>query len=113
MRFAPQPEPERGQVRIFSGNDTLNTEFEAAFVRVNPEVFRSRISTGRLVEDTVDPETYQEARAIFDEFIPLSFTLDLSDVSDRIWSLNPPVGDFLAEVRTKQHGTLTYVQSIQ
>ena len=113
MRFAPQPEPERGQVRIFSGNDTLNTEFEAAFVRVNPEAFRSRISTGMLVEDTVDSETYLEARAIFDEFIPLSFTLDLSDVSDRVWSLNPPVGDFLAEVRTKRHGTLTYVQSIQ
>ena len=111
MRFAPQPEPERGQVRIFSGSDTLNAEFDAAFVRVNPEMFRSRISTGGLVEEPVDSQKYQDATALFDEFISLSFTLDLSDISDRVWSLNPAIGDFLAEVRTKRHGTLTYTQS--
>ena len=111
MRFAPQPEAERGQVRIFSGEETLETEFEAAFIRVHPDVFRSRVSTGALVAQAVDPDRLREARKVFDEFIGRSFTLDLSDISDRLWSLNPGVGSFLAEVRTRRHDTLTYAES--
>ncbi|HJN46774.1 MAG TPA: M1 family aminopeptidase [Vicinamibacterales bacterium] len=113
MSFTPQPEAERGQVRIFSGDETLEAEFEAAFVRVHPEVFNSRVSTSGLVEQAVDPDMLRKATAVFEEFIGLSFTLDLSTVSDRLWSLSPGVGDFLAEVRTKRHGTLTYAQSAQ
>ncbi|MDP6579644.1 MAG: M1 family aminopeptidase [Vicinamibacterales bacterium] len=113
MSFTPQPEAEQGQVRIFSGDETLEAEFEAAFVRVHPEVFNSRVSTSGLVEQAVDPGMLREATAVFEEFIGLSFTLDLSALSDRLWSLTPGVGDFLAEVRTKRHGTLTYAQSAQ
>ena len=111
MRFAPQPEAERGQIRIFSGADVLETRFEAAFIRVHPRSFNSRVSTSRLVELPVDPDALRAARVVFDEFIGQSFTLDLSEVSDRLWSLNPGVGDFLAEIRTRRHGTLTYAQS--
>ena len=111
MRFAPQPEAERGQIRIFSGDDVLETPFEAAFIRVHPESFNSRVSTSALVEQPVDPDALQEARAVFDEFIGQSFTLDLSEISDRLWSLSPGIGDFLAEIRTRRHGTLTYSQS--
>ena len=113
MRFTPQPEAERGQVRIFSGDETLETRFEAAFIRVHPDVFRSRVSTSALVEQAVDSDTLREARKVFDEFVGRSFTLDLSDISDRLWSLSPGVGSFLAEVRTRRHGTLTYTQSAQ
>ena len=113
MRFAPQPEAERGQVRIFSGRDVLESEFEAAFVRLHPRAFRSRVSTGALRPRGVDRDALGDARAVFDEFVPLSFTLDLSDVSDRVWSLPPGRGDFLAEVRTDDHGTLTYTQSVR
>ncbi len=113
MNFSPQPEAEQGQVRIFSGNETLETEFEAAFIRLHPDVFNSRVSTSGLVERSVDPDTFREATEVFDEFIGLSFTLDLSGISDRLWSLNPGVGDFIAEVRTKRDGTLTYAQSGQ
>ena len=113
MSFSPQQEAERGQVRIFSGDETLETEFEAAFIRLHPEVFTSRVSTSGLVEREVDPRAFRDATAVFDEFIGLSFTLDLSDISDRLWSLNPGVGDFIAEVRTKRDGTLTYAQSGQ
>ena len=113
MRFTPQPEAERGQVRIFSGDETLEMRFEAAFIRVHPTVFRSRVSTGALVERAVDSDTLREAREVFDEFIGRSFTVDLSDVSDRLWSLSPPVGSFLAEVSTRRYGTLTYSQSAQ
>ena len=113
MRFTPQPEAERGQVRIFSGDETLEAPFEAVFIRVHPESFNSHISSGRMVEQAVDPDALRKAREVFDEFIGLSFTLDLSDISDRLWSLSPGVGNFLAEVRTRRHGTLTYAQSGQ
>jgi hypothetical protein len=41
MRFAPTPETERGQLRIFSGNETLTAPFEAAFLRLNPSRLRA------------------------------------------------------------------------
>ena len=113
MRFTPQPEAERGQVRIFSGDETLDAQFEAAFIRVHPEAFASRVSTSGMVAQAVDPDALRKAREVFDEFIGLSFTLDLSEISDRLWSLSPGIGDFLAEVRTRRHGTLTYAQSGQ
>src|SRR4051812_36167850 len=39
MEFTPKPESERGQVRIFSGADSLKTDFDAVFVRLNPSEF--------------------------------------------------------------------------
>ncbi len=90
MRFAPQPEAERGQVEIFSGRDALEAEFEAAFIRLHPDAFRTRVSTGALRARRVDGGTLDDdARDVFDEFVPLSFTLDLSDISDRVWSFPP------------------------
>ena len=113
MRFTPQPEAERGQVEIFSGRETLEAEFESAFVRLHPDTFRTRVSTGALRPRGVDRGALDDAREVFDEFVPLSFTLDLADISDRVWSLPPGRGDFLAEVRTEDHGTLTYTQSVR
>ena len=111
MRFAPQPEAERRQVEIFSGREALEAEFESAFVRLHPDAFRTRVSTGALRARGVDPGALRDAEAVLDEFVSLSFTLDLSDISDRVWSLPPGRGDLLAEVRTEDHGTLTYIQS--
>ena len=113
MRFAPQPEAERGQVEIFSGREVLEAEFETAFVRLHPDAFRTRVSSGALRARGVDRGALRDAQAVLDEFAPLSFTLDLSDVSDRVWSLTPGRGDFVAEVRTERHGTLTYTQSVR
>ena len=110
LTFSPEPEVERGQVRIFSGSETLETDFTEAFIRVNPETFASRFSTGALVETAVGGDL-DRAAEVFDEFSGLSFAVDLSDLSDKAWSLSPGVGDFVAEIRTRRHGTLTYVQS--
>ena len=113
MHFAPQPEAERGQVEIFSGREALDAEFETALVRLHPDAFRSRVSTGALRAREVDRGTLRDAEAVLDEFVALSFTLDLSDISDRVWSLPPGRGDLLAEIRTEDHGTLTYIQSVR
>ena len=54
----------------------------------------------------------RKAQAIFEEEIGKSFGIELADLSRERWSLVPPVGDFLTEIRTKgRFGTLTYVRS--
>ena len=111
MTFSPQPEAERSQVRIFAGRDTLEADFTDAFVRLNPRMFASRVSTGALEEVPVDDDALELALQIFDEFAPLSFAVDLSDLSDKNWWLTPGVGSFIGDIRTRRHGTLTYVQA--
>ena len=111
MTFSPEPEAERGQMRIFAGSETLEAEFTEAYIRFNPETFGSTVSTSTLVETRVDTGELERAREIFDEFAPLSFAIDLSDLSDRAWWLNPGVGDFVGEIRTNRYGTLTYAQA--
>src|ERR1051325_1778017 len=41
MQFAPAPATEKGQLRIFSGNETLTALFGAAFIRMHPADFET------------------------------------------------------------------------
>jgi len=111
MTFDPTPESERRQVQIFSGSETLQTSFTHAFVRVNPTVFSSRVSPSRLTETTVDSQALSEAQELFAAVSGQSYTVDLSDMSDRTWWLTPTVGHFQVEVSTEDFGLLTYAQA--
>lgn len=111
MRFAPRPAAERVQVRIFAGTEVLDTPFTAAYIRFNPLDFDRRVSAGRFEEVSVDGRALARARSIFAEESAKSFVLDLSDLSREPWSLIPGLGDFVAEVRTRRHRTLTYAKS--
>ena len=51
------------------------------------------------------------AKDVFDEEVGKSFILELSDLSRETWSLVPPFGDMLIEIRTSRFGTLTYTQA--
>jgi hypothetical protein len=108
MRFSPRPEAEQVQLRIFSGNQTLVTPFEHAFVRVSPSDYRRRTTTERLTPITPDQRAIRQAQQVFDRESPKSFNVDLQDLSRDAWHLLPPAGDLLAEVRTRRHDTLTY-----
>lgn len=108
--FTPAPREEQGQLRLFSGDDTLESSFTTAFVRVNPYEFDQRM-TGALEPANVDARTVRRGQSVFDEGVPKSFNLDLSDLSREVWSLLPQSGDFVAEVRTRRHGELTYARS--
>ena len=110
LTFSPAPEAERRQLEIFSGREILEAEFTHAFVRLHPDAFTSFVSTATLVEAALDADL-EEARETFDELAGQSFTVDLSHFSDRSWWFTPMVGDLLAEVRTRRHGTLTYRQA--
>ena len=107
----PKPAMEQTQLRIFSGETELRAPIGAAFLRYHPVDRGDRIS-GTLTEEPVSASSLRRAQAIFEEEIGKSFGIELADLSRERWSLVPPVGDFLAEIRTKSRfGTLTYVRS--
>jgi len=112
MRFHPAPATEKGQVKIFSGAEALNARFDAAYIRINPGDFSTLVDPAHLkLRPTADPRDFRRADDVFREESPRSFLLDLGDLSREPWTLMPPSGDFLAEIRTRRYDTLTYVRS--
>jgi hypothetical protein len=106
LRFSPTPDTEKGQVRIFTGSDTLESRFDAAYVRVGAVDMHADVA--QLVERPVDPRELRRAEQLFREESVKTFGLALGDLSSDSWSLLPAAGDFLAEVRTRRFDTLTY-----
>ena len=111
MTFAPAPANERGQVRAFAGADTLETPFDAAFVRLNPGSVTAFLDPATLTPGPADPRELKRADEVFREEVGRSFSLDLGDLSPDNWSLIPGLGDILAEVRTRRFDTLTYARA--
>ena len=110
--FQPSPKEEKGQLKLFAGVEALETPFTSAFVRLNPFEFDQRV-VGDMLEpvDTRQPCLSPRAWRVFDEGLPKSFNLDLSDLSRDTWSLLPQTGDFVAEVKTRRFDDLTYARS--
>ena len=111
MRFAPPDEAERTQLRLFSGADDLNADFDGAFIRIRPSDFEARFKAEQLVQRAVVPADLRRATEVFDEFIGRTLQIDLTDLSRDRWSLVPSSGDLIAEVRTRRFGNLTYARS--
>jgi hypothetical protein len=111
LNFHPAPPTEKGQVKIFCGNDTLETTFDTVYIRVNPSDFESFFSASALEQVPVDPRALKRAQEVFREESPKSFVIDLGDLSRDPWTLLPGQGDFLAEMRTRRFATLTYARS--
>ena len=110
--FSPKPREEKGQVRIFCGNDVLDAAFTTALVRISPFDYAAAVDEAMLAPaGAVDPRAFRRAQEVFDNDIGNSFSLDLSDLSRETWSLLPQPGDFVAEVRTRRHGNLTFARA--
>jgi hypothetical protein len=109
--FQPSPKEEKGQLKLFSGAEALDTPFTSAFVRLNPFEFDQRVIRDMLEPVTLDSRAYRRGLAVFDEGLPKSFNLDLNDLSRDTWSLLPSPGDFVAEVKTRRFDDLTYARS--
>jgi hypothetical protein len=109
---APAPEAERGQMRLFTGEDTFNSEVDAVFVRLNPDDVANRITQKSLTpQEPSDPRRLRRAMQAFNAYAPKSFVLDLNDLSTDQWWLVPPGDDFVAEIETKKYGSLTYAHA--
>ena len=109
--FHPAPATEKGQVKIFGGSETLESRFDAAYVRVNPIDFDAFFSAAALQAVPVDARTLKRAQEVFRDESAKSFVIDLGDLSRDPWTLLPGQGDFLAELHTKRYDTLTYARS--
>ena len=111
LLFQPAPKEERGQLRLFAGTESLETPFTSAFIRLSPFDLEQRIDLAMLEPAPVDSRAYRRGLEVFDEGLPKSFNLDLSDLSRDTWSLLPQPGDFVAEVDTRRFDILTYARS--
>ena len=111
VKFTPPDAAERTQVRIFTGADDLQSEFDAAFIRVRPSDFPTRFATESLVVRAVVQADLRRATEVFDEYLSRTLQIDLTDLSRDRWSLIPSSGDLIAEVRTRRFGSLTYARS--
>ena len=110
MTFGPALEAERRQVEIFSGQETLSEEFTHAFIRLHPHALAARVSQ-MTEEEIVDAGDLAEAQRLFEDLAPLSNTVDMAELSDRTWWLNPAVSQFQADVVTRRRGILTFIES--
>ena len=113
MRFAPSDPAEQTQIRIFSGEPQLATDFDAAFIRVRPSEFDDLFPAASLSPRTVSAGDLRRATDVFEEYIGQTFNIDLRDLSRERWSLIPTFGDLIAEVRTRRLGSLTYARSMK
>lgn len=113
LQFSPYPQAERRQIEILAGRNTLETEFTHAFIRLNPSIVATRLTAGSLDGVVVNQKAFSQAQAVFDELADLTFVVDLADLSDRTWWLTPSPGNFVAEIRTREYGDLTYTQAAQ
>ena len=111
MRFHPKPVTERGQVKIFSGSETLTARFDAAFIRVDPSDFDDLVASDALTTRSPDPRDVRKAGEVFADDSSKSFQVNLGDLSSEAWSLLPGHGNFIGEIHTRRHGTLTYTRS--
>jgi hypothetical protein len=111
MRFSPTSAAERGQVRLFSGSDTLISPFEEAYIRISPTDYEKRVTTASLTASAPQERLSRRALQVFERESNRSFNVDLQDLSSDAWHLLPPNDDFIAEVDTRRFDTLTYSRS--
>jgi hypothetical protein len=111
MRFSPASLTERGQVRLFAGDETLVTAFETAYVRISPSNYAEQVAGAQLTPTTPDARLVRRAQDVFRRESSRSYSVDLQDMSRDAWHLLPPTNDFLAEVDTRRFNTLTYSRS--
>ena len=113
LRFSPASTTERGQLRIFSGADSLNAAFETAYVRLHPTQYGDQVATATLTEAPADVNAARRAQDVFRRESPKSFGVDVGDMSKDAWHLLPLPDDMVAEVDTRRFDTLTYLRSNQ
>jgi hypothetical protein len=111
MRFTPPDAAERTQIRIFAGNDALVADIDMAFLRFSPYEFESLFNKASFHPRPVIASDLRTATSAFNDLVGRTLQIDLADISRDRWSLTPTYGDFIAEVRTKKFGLLTYARS--
>lgn len=108
VAFEPSDPIERHQLFRFAKTETLSEPIDAAYLRINPDEYRTRIADGSLTPIAATSGDIGRARAIFDQWADRSYNLALGDLSKERWTLMPPPGDALADFQSKRFKWLTY-----
>ncbi len=108
MLFEPSDPIERHQIKRYARTETLNDEIDAAFLRISPAEFQTRISEGSLRPIAATSGDTNRARSIFNQWAGRSYNVALGDLSAERWTLLPPPGDALADIQTRHFRWLTY-----
>ena len=111
MTFSPTPIAEKGQVRIYSGSEVQTSSFDWVYLRAHPAEFDRRLDVTTFHAREVDARDLRRAEAVFQENLPLSFGIELADLSRDRWSVIPKYGDLVAEMNTGR-AHLTYMKSV-
>jgi hypothetical protein len=111
MEFSPSDPIERHQIVRFAEKESLEDNIGAAFIRLNPAEFKTRVIDGSLVPIEAKPSAIKNAQALFNQWASRSYNLALGDLSAERWSLLPSFGDALADVNTEKRGWLSYARS--
>jgi hypothetical protein len=109
--FSPAPAAEKGQVKIYSGSETYTGSFDWVYLRAHPAEFDRRLDVSTFHASDIDARDLRRAEAIFQENLPLSFSIDLADLSRDRWSVIPKYGDLVAEMNTSR-AHVTYMKSV-
>jgi len=109
--FNPPNVGEQGQLEEYTGRRELKTKIDSAVIRVNPSDSALKQSEHALTPGPVDPTELRRAQETFDLLVPLSYNVDLGDLSRERWSIEPRAGGKVIEFRSSKHGWLTYVRS--
>jgi peptidase M1-like protein len=111
VRFSPPDLAERTQVRIFSGSEELAVEVDLVFLRFSPSDFQTLVNPASLRPRAAASADLRSASTAFADLVGRTLQIDLGDMSRDRWSLIPPTGDLIVELRTRKYGTLTYTRS--
>ena len=111
VAFTPPDPAEQGQVRIFAGRPSYRAPVDAVFLRINPAEFVLRVSDKSLTPTKTDPGEAARALQIFDDMVSRTYNVDLRNLTPELWSLEPSYGNLVLELRTRNHGWLTYAKS--
>jgi hypothetical protein len=111
MEFSPFDPVERHQIFRFCKSEALEDTIDAAFIRLNPAEYQTRVAEGSLTPVEAKPDEIKNARALFNVWASRSYNLALGDLSAERWSLLPAVGDALADFETGRRGWLSYARS--
>ncbi len=111
VKFTPPDAAERTQIRIFARSDELDAEIDMAFLRFAPSEFESLFTPSSLRPRAATGSGLRAATSAFNDLVGRSLQVDLTDLSEDLWSLTPTHGDVIAELRTRKFGLLTYARS--
>ncbi len=110
MRFAPPVPSERRQVQLFTGSPVLTTGFDAAYIRLHPSDFPSRVEPIVWSEAPAPDGLLRQGERIFRDEVARSYVAELGAPGTPPASVLPPPGDFLAEIHTTRLGRLTFAR---